>query len=181
LLLWTDLLPVPARAQLGGGETKAQAVVPLPSGPDLGLAVTPADKGIRVAGYLIDVVPAVVLGLFGLIPVLGSIIAGLLLAPYWLLRDTAGASIGKLILGYRVVLKDGRSAGVGARILRNLPLAVGPAFLVIPFLGYVLGPTISFVAILVEGILLLTGGERLGDKIAGTTASKKSSLTVGPA
>jgi uncharacterized RDD family membrane protein YckC len=140
---------------------------------ELQLAATPAEKGIRVAGYLIDVVPAIVLGLFGMIPVLGPIIAGLLLSPYWLLRDISGASIGKLILGYKVVLKGGQPASVGARILRNLPLAVGPAFLIIPFLGYILGPAVSCIAVLVEGILVLTGGERLGDKIAGTTVIKK--------
>jgi uncharacterized RDD family membrane protein YckC len=137
------------------------------------LAATPAEKGIRVAGYLIDVVPAIVLGLFVMFPVLGPIIAGLLLSPYWLLRDISGASIGKLILGYKVVLKGGQPASVGARILRNLPLAVGPAFLIIPFLGYLLGPAVSCIAVLVEGILVLTGGERLGDKIAGTTVIKK--------
>ena len=58
----------------------------------------PADKGTRVAGYLIDVLPAIVLGLFGLIPIMGPIMAGLMLTPYWLLRDVTGSSLGKLIL-----------------------------------------------------------------------------------
>ena len=46
----------------------------------------PADKGIRVASYFIDLLPAMILGLFGLIPLIGAIIVGLLLTPYWLLR-----------------------------------------------------------------------------------------------
>src|SRR5580765_538090 len=102
-----------------------------------------ADKGVRAVGYLIDVLPAIVIGLFGLIPVIGIIIAGFLLAPYWLLRDIAGASLGKLLLGTTVVRKDGQAASVGARIMRNLPLAIGPAFLIIPVLGYFLGPPIA--------------------------------------
>jgi uncharacterized RDD family membrane protein YckC len=148
-------------------QDSALAATPVPS------VATPVDKGIRVAGYLIDVVPAVVLGLFGLIPVVGPIIAGLLLAPYWLLRDAAGASLGKLVLGSRIALKNGAPATIGARILRNLPLAIGPAFLIIPFLGYFLGPLIAGAAILVETILLLRVGERLGDKFAGTIVVKK--------
>ena len=132
-----------------------------------------ADKGVRAVGYLIDVLPAIVIGLFALIPFIGIIIAGFLLAPYWLLRDIAGASLGKFLLGTAVVRKDGQTASVGARILRNLPLAIGPAFLIIPVLGYFLGPPIAGLIILIEGILILAQGERLGDRIAGTMVMKK--------
>ena len=52
--------------------------------------------------------------------------------------------------------------------------AIGPAFLIIPFLGYFLGPATAGIAVLVEGIMLLTQGERVGDRIAGTTVTKKS-------
>jgi uncharacterized RDD family membrane protein YckC len=141
--------------------------------PSLEVVRAPADKGTRVAGYLIDVLPAIVLGLFGLIPIMGAIIAGLLLAPYWLLRDVTGSSLGKLILRTMVVRKDGQPASVRARILRNVPLAIGPAFLIIPLLGYFLGPATAGIAVLVEGIMLLTQGERIGDRIAGTTVIKK--------
>ena len=141
--------------------------------PSLEAAPAPADKGIRVAGYLIDVLPAIVLGLFGLIPVMGPIMAGLLLTPYWLLRDITGSSLGKLILRTMVVRKDGQPASTGARIIRNLPLALGPAFLIIPFLGYFLGPATAGVTVLVEAIMLLSQGERVGDRIAGTTVVKK--------
>jgi len=141
--------------------------------PELEAAQVAADKGIRVAGYLIDVLPAIVLGLFALIPIMGPIMAGLLLAPYWLLRDITGSSLGKLILRTMVVRKDGQPASTGARILRNLPLALGPAFLIIPFLGYFLGPATAGVTMLVEAIMLLSQGERVGDRIAGTTVVKK--------
>jgi uncharacterized RDD family membrane protein YckC len=101
-----------------------------------------ADKGTRVVGYLIDVVPTLLIGLLGLIPIVGIMLKGLLLCPYWLLRDVTGSSLGKLVMGSRVVLKDGREAPVSARILRNLPIAIPGGLLVIPFLGYVLDSAI---------------------------------------
>lgn len=153
-------------------QQESVASVPAP-GFELQSGVAYADKGLRAAGYLIDVLPAIVFGLFGMIPWIGSIIAGLLLTPYWLLRDVTGASLGKLILRTSVVRKDGQPSAVGARILRNLPLAIGPAFLIIPLLGYVLGPAIAFIAFLIETILVLSNGERLGDRIAGTTVIKR--------
>ena len=67
-----------------------------------------ADKGVRAVGYLIDVLPAIVIGLFGLIPFIGIIIAGFLLAPYWLLRAMAGARSGKLLTWTTVVRKEVR-------------------------------------------------------------------------
>jgi len=138
----------------------------------------PADKGIRAAGYLIDVLPGIVIGLFGFIPIIGPMIAGFLLAPYWLLRDVTGASLGKLVLKTKVVRKDLQPASVGARVLRNLPLAIGPAFLIIPLLGYFLGPSITGVIVLIETIFVLTQGERVGDRIAGTTVEGGSCVLL---
>jgi uncharacterized RDD family membrane protein YckC len=131
-----------------------------------------ADKGLRVVGYLIDVLPAILLGLFALIPVIGAVIAGLFLTPYWLLRDIGGASIGKLVLKSRVVRSDGPPASAGARVLRNVPIAIAPALLIIPVLGYILAP-IGSILVLIEAIMLLTQGDRIGDKLAGTTVVKK--------
>lgn len=131
------------------------------------------EKWVRVAGYLIDVIPAMFLGLVGLIPIAGAIFAGLLLTPYWLLRDVFGASLGKLLLGSKIVQKDGSPAHVGARVMRNLPLMIGPALLVIPFAGYILGPMVAGIVILVEGILVLGDGSRLGDRLAGTKVVKR--------
>ncbi len=132
-----------------------------------------ANVGIRAAGYLIDVIPAAFVGLLGLIPIAGLIMAGFVLAPYWLLRDITGASLGKLVLGLRVVRKDGQPASIGSRILRNVPLAIGPSLLMIPFLGYFLGPVTAGIILLVEVIFLLTQGERFGDRMAGTRVVRK--------
>ena len=132
-----------------------------------------ASSGIRVAGYLIDAIPACVLGLFSLIPLVGPIIAGLLLLPYWLLRDITGKSLGKMLLGLAVVKKDGSPAPFSARILRNLPLAVGPGLLIIPLLGYVLAPVVALLLVCTEIVMLLTQGSRFGDRLAGTTVARR--------
>jgi uncharacterized RDD family membrane protein YckC len=131
-----------------------------------------ADKGIRAAGYLIDVVPAIFLGLFGIVPVIGTMISGVLLLGYWLLRDIGGRSLGKLLLGMRVASADGSPAPVGSRILRNVTLAIGPAFLLVPFAGHFAGPGAAIVFIVIEILMLLAQGNRLGDRIAGTTVVK---------
>jgi uncharacterized RDD family membrane protein YckC len=99
--------------------------------------------------------------------------AGLLLGPYWLLRDIGGASLGKLALGMRVVSQNGQPASKGARVLRNLPLIAAPLCMLIPILGYVLVLPVGAIVLLVEGIMLLSQGSRLGDKMAGTVVVKK--------
>jgi len=132
-----------------------------------------ADKGLRAAGYLLDLIPAILIGLLGLIPIVGAMLAGFILAPYWLFRDVGGASLGKRILGIKVVARDGRPASFGSRLLRNVPIALGPSLLVIPFLGLIVGPSVAFVSTVIETIFLFTQGERLGDRWAGTVVLKK--------
>lgn len=133
----------------------------------------PADKWIRVVGYFIDVMPTLLLALVAWIPIIGIIIMGVCLVPYWLLRDVTGGSLGKLILGLKVVARDGSPAPVGARILRNVPLILGPACAVIPVLGYILAAPVAGIVILIEGIMLLSQGERVGDRLAKTVVVKK--------
>lgn len=132
-----------------------------------------ADKWVRVAGYFLDCLPTLILILFAWIPLAGIILAGLVLIPYWLLRDITGASLGKLLLGLKVVSKDGGTASTGARMLRNLPLILGPICMLIPLLGYIFAGPVAATVVLVEGILLLSQGERLGDRIAKTAVVKK--------
>jgi len=96
------------------------------------------------------------------------------LLAYWLLRDITGASLGKLVLGLVVVKKDGTPSGTKERILRNLPLAIGPAMLIIPLAGYVIAPSVAGIIVLTEIVLLLAKQERLGDMLAGTTVIKKT-------
>ena len=136
----------------------------------------PADPSQRFWAYLIDLIPAVaVVLLFGWIPIIGAMIAGAILFVYWLLRDVTGASIGKRMLGLRVVGRDGTPSGVGGRILRNLPFAIGPGLLVVPLAGYVIAPPTAGLLVLLEAVLVATGKERIGDRLARTNAVKKGS------
>ncbi len=129
-----------------------------------------ASQGSRVLAWIIDVIPALVLGIVvGWVPILG----GIVLVAYWLLRDITSASLGKLALGLRVVAKNGTPAEQGARVLRNLPLAIGPAFMIIPLAGLALGPVIALIVNFIEGVFVLAQGERLGDKIAGTMVVRR--------
>jgi uncharacterized RDD family membrane protein YckC len=52
-------------------------------------------------------------------------------------------------------------------------LAIGPAFLILPVIGYVLGPILSLICFVTEMIMLLVTKERIGDRLAGTTVVKK--------
>lgn len=139
----------------------------------LTVPVAVSSVGIRVAAYLIDVIPALILGLIGIVPIIGQFFAGVFLGCYWLLRDVRGASLGKLMLGLMVVGRDGRPATTSARIRRNVPLCVGPFLLAIPILGYAIGGIVALIAFVVEVIMLLTQGQRMGDTMAGTAVVRK--------
>jgi uncharacterized RDD family membrane protein YckC len=133
-----------------------------------------ASVGERAGSYLIDLIPAFLMGAaLGWIPIIGAILLGFVLGAYWLFRDVLGASLGKLLLGLRIDGPGGDSAGIGRRVLRNLPIAFGPALLVIPVFGYVIAPTVAFLIILTEVIMLATQKERLGDRLAGTTVVRR--------
>jgi len=129
--------------------------------------------GPRAAAYLIDLLPALVISVVGVVPLVGQLIAGLLLGCYWLLRDITGASLGKLLLGLRVSRDDGTQSTVGARIGRNIPLTLGPFLVAIPLIGYIIGPPVALISLVVEVILLMTQGSRLGDKIARTAVMRR--------
>ena len=146
--------------------------VSAPSGAAVGVST---DVGARVGAYLIDVIPAVIVAvILGWIPIVGAIMAGFVLLAYWLLRDITGSSLGKLVLGLKVVRKDGQESGTKERLLRNITLVIGPALLIIPLAGMVLAPIIAGLIGLTEAVLLLAKKERLGDMLAGTTVVKKS-------
>jgi len=138
---------------------------PIPLHPAL---PDPAGVGLRAGGYLIDLLPALVLALPSLIPIIGWMATGFLTLPYWLLRDIRAASLGKLAVRTRVVMKDGSPALAKALILRNLPLALAPAFLILPVIGPFLAGPCGFIVIATETIFMFTQGERVGDRIAGT-------------
>jgi len=146
----------------------APAPAPVPGTPDR------ASNGQRIGGYLLDVLVVMPIALINLIPILGQVLWGIFGGCYWLLRDITGNSAGKMMLGLKVISKDGSQATASQRILRNAPLAAGMFLFVIPIVGVAIAPFISLPLVLIEIIMLLANGERLGDKLAGTMVVKKS-------
>ena len=131
------------------------------------------DAGRRVLAFLIDIVPMLLIGLLHFVPIIGWMVHGLLHALYWLLRDVNGSSPGKAVLGTYVASRDGGASTRGQRILRNVTLAA-PGFLgMIPLIGVVLEFFLALALFGLEGLLLLTTGKRLGDRIAGTTVLRR--------
>ncbi|HEX7708539.1 MAG TPA: RDD family protein [Thermoanaerobaculia bacterium] len=74
---------------------------------------------------------------------------------FMLLRDGyRGRSIGKQLLGLRIMTRQGDHCGYGRSFVRNVPL-------VVPLWN------------LVEVVLVLAGRRRTGDRIAGTTVAEE--------
>ncbi|MDX1546388.1 MAG: RDD family protein [Rhodothermales bacterium] len=128
-----------------------------------------ADLGKRLVAAIID---GVIVGVLGVVPVIGGLVG----AAYMLVRDGMELdfmdrrSIGKKVMKLRPVRLDGQAMDLSASARRNLPFAIGPAIMIIPILGWVLGPIVALVIGLIEVVLVLTDaeGRRLGDKWADT-------------
>lgn len=152
--------------------------------PRCGVEVTPeastpktrvdTNAVLRAIAFFIDVMPAIVAGYaLGWIPIVGNVLLGIVLLDYWLLRDIAGNSLGKMALKLRVVKTDGSSSNLKERILRNVPFAIGPALLIAPMIGTEISLAVSIIIALIEGVFLWVKDERLGDRLAGTTVAKR--------
>lgn len=99
---------------------------------------------------------------------------GLLLGCYWLYRDAARYSLGKMALQLAVVQANGDPATKQQLVRRNLPFAIAGFIFAIPIVGLFLGPITQGIAFLTTVLLLATDGYSLGDKWAGTTVIKRS-------
>ncbi len=128
-----------------------------------------ADLGRRIVAAIID---GVIAGVVGVIPVVGGLVG----AAYMLLRDgldldfMKGRSIGKTVMKLRVLRLDGQAMDIGTSVKRNIPFAIGPLIMVVPVLGWIIGPVVAMIIGLIEVILVLTDadGRRMGDKLAET-------------
>jgi uncharacterized RDD family membrane protein YckC len=87
---------------------------------------------------------------------------------YLLIADGVmpGRSLGKAVIGLRVVTTDGQPAGLRESILRNLPIGVAFLLAVIPWIGWLLAGAV----LMVEGLLVVGNerGRRFGDEVAHT-------------
>jgi uncharacterized RDD family membrane protein YckC len=125
-----------------------------------------ADRPRRFGAFLIDL--ALLLLLSGLTTLLGPV-AAVFAFLYQLFRDAGGASIGKRLLGMKVVSKTGRPATATQWILRNVVFVLPTIALVVPALGFLAESGLELLIAGIELVLLLVTGSRLGDRIAGTT------------
>ena len=123
-----------------------------------------ADLTSRAVAGFIDFL--IVVGLTKLPDVFGFLSA----SGYILLRDGLfdGQSLGKKLLGLRVVLADenGRPASYRESIVRNITFVLVYILFLIPYLGWILGP----IALAVEGLTAIGDGRgmRIGDMLAKT-------------
>ncbi len=128
-----------------------------------------ADLVKRIIAFVID---AVISGAVGLVPFVGGI-AG---AAYMLVRDGLDVefmdkrSIGKKLMKLRPVRTDGQPMDITASVKRNIPFAIGPAIMIIPVLGWIIGPFVALAIAVIEVVLVLTDaqGRRLGDRFGET-------------
>ena len=132
-----------------------------------------ATKPMRWLAMFIDHLLILLVIPIALIPLIGGLIAGGLIIAFWVMRDVKGASPGKQLLGLQVVSKDGQPATREALIKRNLPFAVPHILQIIPYAGIFLSALLMFPINLIEAILVVATGERIGDRIAGTMVVKK--------
>ena len=101
---------------------------------------------------------------------------------YLLLKDIAGASVGKIVFGLRVRSGHGNANQVAARVLRNIPLALGPAMAsVVPAGGFAgdVVRAIGGLVVLIEVGFVFQDGRRLGDRLAGTIVTNRSAARQG--
>ena len=138
-----------------------------------------------IDGIIFGVVVSFPLSLIGqAIPVVGPLIAGLLAAAAYCLKDALpiaaldGASPGKKIMGIKAVKSDGSNVDYETSIKRNIPFAVGNVISavlgVVPVLGAIVALLVAFplqIGILCYETYLIfkkPNGERWGDSFAGT-------------
>ncbi len=146
-------------------------------------AAAKADLAKRFLAFLIDVIPAIIVGIiFGLIPFIGGPIAGILVGGWWLVRDGLDLdfadkrSLGKKLMKLRPVRLDGQPMDINTSVKRNIPIAIyciGYLLWVVPVLGHLVSlPIFAIGGIinLIEAVLVVTDpeGRRWGDKMAGT-------------
>lgn len=127
--------------------------------------------------FLAAVIDNVVAWVPVVIPVIGAILSVLYLLfkdgiMYQLTKDNnwKNRSIGKKLLNLEVVTLDGKDVDLTISAKRNIPLTIGSLIMIIPLIGWLIGPVVAVIVAGVELIVFITDkdGRRLGDKFANT-------------
>jgi uncharacterized RDD family membrane protein YckC len=148
--------------------------------PQPGAQVDPMKRFVAalIDGVAVVVIASIIGRVAGMI--IGSYLAmavtGLAGLGLYLIRDVAieGRSLGKKVMGLRVVTAGGGPVTANESIRRNATLAfgyIGSIVAVVPILGWIAAPLIWLAAAAVglyEGYLVFTNKPRIGDNLAGT-------------
>ncbi|MFW6035617.1 MAG: RDD family protein [Halothermotrichaceae bacterium] len=145
-----------------------------------------ADLANRFLALFIDLIIA--WAITYILPLIGGIIGVL----YMLFRDGLvyqlnndeswkNKSIGKKLFNLEVIKLDGGYVDLAISARRNITLTVGNFIAIVPILGWIFGPLIGFVLIIVELIISLSDskGQRLGDNWANTIVVNESFVVDG--
>lgn len=127
----------------------------------------------RFVAYFID---AVILAVIAMLPGILGIVGAAAAIAGWLMRDTLleHRSPGKKIMGLQAVNAAGQPVSLNESIMRNVPFVIGAVGSLIAHftvIGAIIAMPISLAAgviALVEGVLVLTGNVRFGDRFAHT-------------
>lgn len=135
--------------------------------------------------FLAALIDGIIASLLIYIPILGAIVSTV----YLLTKDAIAfeitknadfknRSIGKKIMGLEVVSLEGKDIDWTISVKRNLPIAIGSAFGIVPILGWIIGSIVGFALMVVEIVLAVTDndGRRLGDKWANTQVAESQDL-----
>jgi uncharacterized RDD family membrane protein YckC len=130
---------------------------------------------IRWVALFIDAMIAIPLIILAVLPLI-SLIGTPLVVAYFISRDVLmgnGQSIGKRVMGLRVVKSDGTPVTWADSVRRNIVFFAYLSLFVftVPYLGWIVALFLMIpvkIAFIVETILVLTGGRRMGD-LMGTT------------
>jgi len=129
-----------------------------------------ASSAARIGAFSIDFAGLFILALLTPIPGLG-LLAALFAFLYQLLRDAKGASFGKTLLHLKIVTKSGGKPSTKQCIVRNLIFVAPYLLLFIPGM-VVIGEPLALLIYCIELIALLSTGQRIGDRMAGTSVVK---------
>ncbi len=129
----------------------------------------------RVIAALID---GLIAWVFVVIPVIGGIVS----VVYILLKDAIlyqitkdeqwkNKSIGKKIMSLEVQSLAGETIDFALSAKRNITITLGNFIAIIPLIGWIIGPIVAMILVIIELVLLLSDnrGQRLGDRWAKTT------------
>lgn len=125
----------------------------------------------RIIARLVDILVAWALTL--IVPPVG-VLAGIL---YLAVADglQKGQSLGKMVFGLEVLSKEGVPCDLRSSLYRNLPFSSALLFAAVPFIGWILLVVAGIPILLIELWLVIVdeNGERLGDRVAGTTVVER--------